>query len=76
MSDEPRTLRRGDSVAFALNRMCVHHIRHVPIVDNVNSVEGIVSIRDIVEHIGECYQTEIVNLPPEPIRSMKHRFNG
>ncbi len=76
MSDEPRILRPGDSVAFALNRMCVYNIRHVPIVDKKRRVKGVVSIRDIVKHVGECYEREIVNLPPEPIRKMKHRFNG
>ncbi len=76
MSDEPRTLRSDDSVAFALNRMCVHNIRHVPIIDKKRRVKGVVSMRDIVKHVGECYQKEIVNLPPRPVRRMFHRFNG
>ena len=76
MSTEPRTLRADDSVAFALNRMCVHNIRHVPIVDKKKRVEGVVSMRDIVKHVGECYQKEIVNLPPRPVRRMRFRFNG
>ncbi len=76
MSDEPRTLQPDDSVAFALNRMCVHNIRHVPIVDKKNKVQGVVSMRDIVRHVGDCYKKEIVNLPPRPVRRMRNRFNG
>jgi CBS domain-containing protein len=76
MSTEPRTLQSDDSVAFALNRMCVHNIRHVPIIDKKNKVEGVVSMRDIVKHVGDCYQKEIVNLPPRPVRRMRNRFNG
>ncbi len=76
MTEAPDTLQAEDSLAFALNRMCEHHYRHVPIVDDNQKATGVVSMRDLVEHVGWCFHKEIVNLPPEPVRRMRRRFAG
>lgn len=76
MTADPDTLQAEDSVAFALNRMCERRYRHVPIVDDDLIVTGVVSMRDVVNHVGQCYHNEINNLPPEPVHHMRRRFAG
>ncbi|MCK4578877.1 MAG: CBS domain-containing protein [Candidatus Marinimicrobia bacterium] len=76
MTEKPDTLRADDPMVFALNRMCEHNYRHVPIVKKNRVAAGVVSIRDIVKHVGACFHKEIANLPPKPVRKMRRRFAG
>ncbi len=76
MTKNPESLRAEDPLAFALNRMCEYNFRHVPIIDRKNVAMGVVSMRDIVHEVGVCYQKEISNLPPKPVRRMRRRFAG
>ncbi len=76
MTADPETLQADDSLVFALNRMCEHNYRHVPIVDDEQTATGVVSMRDVVKHVGLCFHKEITNLPPEPIHRMRRRFAG
>lgn len=66
MTDDPDTLTMDSPLAFALNYMLVGGYRHVPIVNDDNSVVACLSIKDIVKHIGNYYFSEISNLPPVP----------
>ena len=76
MTADPDTLQSEDPMAFALNRMCERRYRHVPIVDDELTVTGVVSMRDVVKHVGQCYHNEIKNLPPEPVHRMRRQFAG
>ena len=55
MTPEPETLRASDPIAFALNLMHLGHFRHVPLCVWGDQGEvypiGIISTRDILEHI-------------------------
>ncbi len=66
MSPRPETLKLGDPVAYALNKMSVGRFRHVPLVDAGGALAGIISIRDIVDFIVELCPEEILNLPSQP----------
>ena len=66
MSPGPETLKLGDPVAYALNKMSVGRFRHVPLLDASGALAGIVSIRDIVDFIVELCPEEILNLPSQP----------
>jgi hypothetical protein len=35
-----------------------------------------ISVKDIISHIGNYFGEEIVNLPPEPARKALHRPEG
>ncbi|MEE9465483.1 MAG: CBS domain-containing protein [Candidatus Neomarinimicrobiota bacterium] len=76
MTESPDTLQSEDPMAFALNRMCEHHYRHVPIVDDELAATGVVSMRDVVRHVGLCFHKEISNLPPEPVHRMRRQIAG
>ena len=52
MTSEPQSLSNSDSIAYVLNRMAVHSIRHIPIISN-SEVSGFVSVRCMLKYISE-----------------------
>ena len=76
MTKNPHTLRMEDPVSFALNMMVDGGFRHIPIVDKKNYPKGMISILDIVEHLGNVFYEEIMNLPPKPMRKQKKQEGG
>jgi len=66
MTAAPETLRRKDSLAYALNKMSVGRFRHVPLVDDRGVPVGMLSIRDVIDFIVELIPERVLNLPPEP----------
>ncbi|MFQ5893686.1 MAG: hypothetical protein ACE5H5_05180 [Nitrospinota bacterium] len=42
--------------------------RHVPLGTEELEQVGIVSVKDIIEHIVDLFSGEIYNLPPRPLR--------
>jgi CBS domain-containing protein len=66
MTPGPETLKLGDPVAYALNKMSVGRFRHVALLDGGGALVGMVSIRDIVDFIVELCPEEILNLPSQP----------
>jgi len=51
MTAKPVTERPDVSLAFALNLMSNGGFRHVPIVDQDNMPIGILSVKDVIDHI-------------------------
>lgn len=68
MTADPECLQPDDSVAFALHLMHIGGYRHVPLVNSEYEPKGIVSVKDIVDHIVEHFPEEVYNLPPRPMR--------
>jgi hypothetical protein len=50
--------------------------RNIPIVDEKRKPIGQVSILDVVNHLGQYFHDEILNLPPEPLRKQNRREGG
>lgn len=69
MTSAPETLRPDDPIAWALNYMHLGGYRHVPLLDEVGHLVGVVSVRDIVDHIVELFPAAVLNLPPRPVRA-------
>ncbi|MDP6339999.1 MAG: CBS domain-containing protein [Candidatus Marinimicrobia bacterium] len=76
MTANPETLQVDDPIAFALNKMHVFGIRHIPILNQDNSIYGMVSVKDVIAHIGNYYADQIVNLPSQPDRKALDRPEG
>ena len=76
MTPNPHTLRMEDPISFALNMMVDGGFRHIPIVDKKNYPKGIISILNIVEHLGTVFHEEIMNLPPKPLRKQNKQEGG
>jgi CBS domain-containing protein len=76
MTPGPETLKLGDPVAYALNKMSVGRFRHIPLLDTKGALAGILSIRDIVDFIVELCPEEILNLPSRPELAIPHSPDG
>jgi CBS domain-containing protein len=55
MTRMPRTLRPRDGVVFAINWMAVEGFRNVPIVDDSGHVLGVLTIWDVMRHLGDFF---------------------
>ena len=73
MTKNPQVLLPTDPVSFALNKMVDGGFRNIPIVDEKRKPIGQVSILDVVNHLGQFFHEEILNLPPEPLRKQNRR---
>jgi CBS domain-containing protein len=66
MTVDPVTLPVDATVAFALNKMLIEGFRHIPLVDDQNRPVAVVSMRDLIDYLGDFFKPEILNLPPDP----------
>jgi 2-oxoglutarate/2-oxoacid ferredoxin oxidoreductase subunit beta len=73
MTPEPVTLPADSPVAFALNRMVLEGFRHIPLVDDENRPVAEVSMRDLIGYLGDFFDREVLNLPPDPHVKSKNR---
>lgn len=76
MTINPDSLQLTDPIAYALNRMSAGGYRHIPIVDEKNIPVGLLSIKDIIDHLADYYSNEILNLPPSPHAKQKSQEGG
>ncbi|MGB8413388.1 MAG: CBS domain-containing protein [Candidatus Binatus sp.] len=72
MTADPFTLPADANVAFALNKMVLEGFRHIPLVDAAGRPTAVVSMRNLIEYLGEVYSSEMLNIPPDP--NQHHRF--
>lgn len=75
MTANPDTLPAESSIAYAINKMVVEGYRHIPLVDETGRPTGVVSMRDLIEHIAGHFQKDVLNLPPNP-RAMPRQREG
>ena len=73
MTKSPDVLHFQDPIAFALNKMISGGYRHIPIVDKDKKPIGIIAMQDIINHLGDYFFNDIVNLPPTPLRDQTQR---
>jgi len=76
MTKSPDVLHLQDPIAFALNKMISGGYRHIPIVDKKEKPIGVITMQDIINHLGEYFFDDIVNLPPTPLRDQTQREGG
>ena len=66
MRPDPETLTPDAPMAYALNVMSMGGFRHIPLIDEEHRPVGVVSVRDIVNHIVDQFPDKVLNLPPRP----------
>ena len=76
MTKSPDVLHFQDPIAFALNKMISGGYRHIPIVDKNEKPVGLISMQDIINHLGDYFFDDILNLPPAPLRGLAQREGG
>lgn len=58
MTDKVETLEANSKIAFAVQRMDLGSYRHIPIVNEENNTNGIISARDILRYLTELMTVE------------------
>ena len=76
MTKSPDALHLKDPIAFALNKMIAGGYRHIPIINFDNKPIGVIAMQDIINHLGDHFFEDIVNLPPIPLRNQDQREGG
>ena len=76
MTKSPDVLHFQDPIAFALNKMISGGYRHIPIVNKEEEPIGIITMQDIINHLGDYFFDDIVNLPHTPLRDQTQREGG
>jgi len=66
MTPNPRTLRPRDGIAFAINWMAVEGFRNVPIVDDLDTVLGVLTVFDVMRHLDDFFD-EIESTPRDSL---------
>src|SRR5262245_30320331 len=62
MTVRPERLRPRDSVCYAIERMAVRGFRNIPIVDDSGRPLGMLSIWNVMQHLGDVFD-EIERVP-------------
>ena len=65
MNTELVELSKSDTVGAAIDAMKKYNIRHIPLVDKVGQMTGVLSVRTIANFLSELFPTEVFNLPPK-----------
>ena len=65
MLKNPKTLTKTATIGQALDFMKENNVRHIPLTDDLGQMNGVLSIRTIVNFLAELFPTEIFNLPPK-----------
>lgn len=63
MTSQPKTIEMGTSIAFALHLMSQGGFRHLPIIDDEEIPVGIISVKDIVDHIVRTFVDALDDIP-------------
>ena len=73
---KPDVLHQNDAIGFALNKMIEGGYRHIPIIKDSGEPIGVLSMQDIINHLGDYFYKDIKNLPPKPLRKQLYREGG
>lgn len=65
MNTELIELSKSDTIGSAITAMKKYNVRHIPLVDELGQMTGVLSVRTIVNFLSELFPTEIFNLPPK-----------
>ena len=58
MTTSPEVLGPDHSIALAINRMAISGFRNVPVVDEHGRPLGLLSVRDVVDHLADIFEAE------------------
>ena len=68
MRTDVHTLSKSDTVGTAIDTMNKFSVRHVPLVDEFGQMNGVLSVRTVVNFLAELFPTEVFNLPPKSVQ--------
>lgn len=65
MTKNPTTISLDDTVAFALTLMSQGGFRHLPVVDSSKMPIGLLTVKDIVDHLSKEMMNELLTFDKE-----------
>lgn len=68
MTTDPISLQSEDMIAYVMNNMHVGGFRHVPVVDENDVPQSIVSIKDVLSYILDWFPESVLNITSGPYR--------
>lgn len=66
MTPNPCSLPVSASMAQAIELMSARSLRHLPLTNEQNLIEGYISVRDVLDYLSAHFPYEVYNLPPDP----------
>jgi signal-transduction protein with cAMP-binding, CBS, and nucleotidyltransferase domain len=76
MTEKVLTLSPQDSVGEAIDLMAKKQIYHLPLVDDLSQLNGMLSVRTLIRFLAEYYPTEVYNLPPNSAQVSETQEGG
>ncbi len=76
MTPRPVCVAEDESLSVALELMEEGGFRHLPRVDERGRPTAILSVRDVLVYISECFPKEFLNLPVDPTNTATQPWGG
>jgi CBS domain-containing protein len=76
MTAKPRHLHPEATVRDAIELMQTGRYRNVPLLDDDDSLIGVIRPQDILKYLAESFPEELLNLPPRPHQTMRKPEGG
>jgi CBS domain-containing protein len=76
MTTDPKHLHLEDTVRTAIELMQTGRYRNVPLVDDANTLQGVIRPLDVLKYLAEAFPEELLNLPPRPHQLMDRAEGG
>ena len=76
MTTRPQHLHLEDSVRDALDLMQTGRYRNVPLLDDDDTLQGVIRPLDVLKYVAEAFPEELLNLPPRPHQLMNQAEGG
>ncbi|TMF35117.1 MAG: CBS domain-containing protein [Chloroflexi bacterium] len=75
MTTRPHHLHLEETVRDAIELMQTGRYRNVPLLDDDDTLQGVIRPQDVLKYLAEAFPEELLNLPPRPHQTM-HRAEG
>ncbi|UCC30446.1 MAG: CBS domain-containing protein [Phycisphaerales bacterium] len=68
MTSPPEVIQEGCPVIEVIRRMDRGGFRHMPVVNESDKLQGVVSVKRVVEYLVEYFPSAVFNVPPESVQ--------
>lgn len=76
MTTRPHHLHLDETVRAAIELMQTGRYRNVPLLDDDDTLVGVIRPQDILKYLAEAFPEELLNLPPRPHQTMRKAEGG
>jgi CBS domain-containing protein len=69
MTADPDVVPQSITLAQLMRKLSLASHRHLPVVDPLGQATAVLSLADVLRFVGEAFPAEVLNAPPEGVRS-------